>query len=145
MTNVRYIAEWIDNAGGFIRQGGWVFAPAGLVVYEAAVQACSNAVLQYFTNGIPSISGASPGTGQYNLVNDLAVLTFATVPGSTIQVSIPAPFNTIFGPSSNVVDPTNPLIVALIAAVIGTLGDVNGHAATAYVSGIKVSRRVELT
>jgi|SRR5215472_5775692 len=145
MTNVRLIDEWLDQSGGFIRAASWVFAPAGLAAYEAAIQACSNAVLQFSTNGIPTISGATPATGQYDLVQDLAVLIFATVPGATVRVTIPAPLATNFGPSSNVVDPTDPNVAALIAAVIGTLGDVNGNVVTAYVSGIKVSRRAEQT
>jgi len=145
MALVRYIAEWVDNAGGFIRQGGWVFAPAGLGVYEAALQACANPDLQYFTNGIPTISVAAPGTGAYDLVNDTAVLVFATIPGVTIRVIVPGPISTIFGPSSNVVDPTNPLVAALIAATIGTLADSGGNVVTAYVSGVKGSRRTEQT
>ena len=145
MTLVRLIDEWVDDAGGFIRAGSWVFAPAGLGTYESAIQACSNAVLQFSTNGIPSISGATPGTGTYSLVNDLAVLVFATIPGVTIRVTIPAPDVNIFGPSSNVVDPTNTNVAALIAAVIGTLADSSGNVVTAYVSGTKVSRRAEVT
>jgi len=145
MTNVRLIDEWLDQAGGFIRAASWVFAPAGLATYEAAIQACSNGVLQFSTNGIPTISTASPAVGQYDLVQDLAVLIFATVPGSTVRVTIPAPQASIFGPSSNVVDPANPTVAALITAVIGTLGDAAGNAVTAYVSGIKVSRRAEQT
>ena len=145
MVSTRLISEWTDQAGGFIRSANWVFAPVGLATYEAAVQATANAVLQYATNGIPSVSTATPGTGQYDLVSDTAVLVFATVPGSSLQVVIPAPLNSIFGPSSNVVDPTNPLVAALIAAVVGTLGDAAGNAATAFVSGVKSSRRTEQT
>jgi len=143
MVNVRFIAEWIDKAAGFIRSANWVFAAGGLGAYEAAIQACSNGVLQFATNGIPTVSAASPTTGQYDLLSDLAVLVFATVPGSTVVVTIPAPLASIFGPSSNVVDPTNPLVATLIAATIGTLGDAAGNAVTAYVSGTKVSRRTE--
>lgn len=145
MVNVRLISEWLDLAGGFIRAANWVFAPAGLGTYEAAVQACANAVLQFATSGIPTISGATPGSGQYDLVSDTAVLVFATAPGSDLKVVIPAPLGSIFGPSSNVVDPTNPLVAALIAAVVGTLGDAAGNAATAYISGVKSSRRTEQT
>lgn len=145
LTNVRLIDEWIDQAGGYVRAASWVFAPVGLATYEAAIQACSNGVLQFSTNGIPTISAAAPVAGQYDLVQDLAVLVFATIPGSTIRVTIPAPQAGIFGPSSNVVNPAHPAVAALIAAVIGTLGDAGGNAATAYVSGIKVSRRAEQT
>jgi rRNA processing protein Gar1 len=51
----------------------------------------------------------------------------------------------VFGPTSNVVDPLAPLTAALITAVIGTLTDVVGNVATAYVSGVKSSRRTEQT
>jgi hypothetical protein len=143
MTQVRLISEWIDNAGGFLRASSWVFATPGLATYEAAVQACSNAVLQFATNGIPSVSTATPGSGQYNLTTDTAVLIFQTGAGTGVRVVIPGPMNSIFGANSSVVDPTNASVAALIAAVIGTLGDAGGNVVTAYVSGIKSSRRSE--
>lgn len=143
MTQVRLIWEWIDNAGGFLRASNWVFATPGLATLEAAIQACANPNLQYVTNGIPTVSTATPGTGQYNLTTDTAVLQYQTAPGSGIRLVIPGPLNTIFGSNSNIVDPTNALIVALNAAVIGTLGDAAGNAASAYISGAKGSRRTE--
>lgn len=143
MTQVRLISEWIDNAGGFLRASNWVFATPGLSALEAAVQAASNGVLQYSTFGLPAVSGATPGTGQYNLTSDLAVLVFQTGVGTGVRVAIPAPLSAIFGTNSNVVDPTNPTVAAIIAAVVGTLGDAGGNVVTAYVSGIKSSRRVE--
>lgn len=145
MTQVRVIWEWVDNAGGFLRASNWVFATPGLAALEAAIQACANPNLEYVTNGIPTVSTATPGTAQYNLVNDTAVLIYATSVGNNVRIVIPGPLNTIFGAFSNVVDPTNPLVVALNTAVIGTLGDASGNVVTAYVQGIKASRRTEQT
>lgn len=143
MTQVRAIWEWEDNAGGFLRASNWVFATPGLATLEAAIQACSNADLLYATNGIPTVSSGAPGPGTYNLTTDVAVLIFATAAGSNVRVVIPGPDISVFGPDTNVVDPTATTVAALIAAVTGTLGDSAGNVVTGYVSGVKSSRRVE--
>jgi hypothetical protein len=143
VTQVRAIWEWVDNAGGFLRASSWVFSTVGLFALETALQADSNAVLQFTTAAIPDVSSSTPGTGQYNLVTDLALLIFQTGAGTTVRVVIPGPLVTTFGPTSNVVNPLDPATASVIAAVIGTLGDASGNVVTAYVSGIKASRRTE--
>lgn len=141
----RVIWEWVDDAGGFLRSSNWINAAANLAVVDAPLQLASNAQLAFATAATPAISPFAPTAAQYHLVTDLAVLVFATVPGTTIQVVVPGPLATTFGPSSNVVNPLDPTTAALIAAVIGTLADNLGNVATAYVSGIKSSRRTEQT
>lgn len=143
MTQVRAIWEYVDVGGNFLRSSNWVFATPGLGALEAAIQAATNANLLYATNGLPVVGTATPGTGDFPLVVDLALFNFQTVPGSGLQVAVPAPLAALFGPTSTVVDPTAPLSASLIAAVLGTLGDVAGNPATAFISGSKGSRRVD--
>ena len=135
--------EWVDAAGGFLRASNWVVPTGSTGALEAELQTNSNAALQYATVGPPTIGATTPGATQYHLVADIAVQIFATIPGTTIQVVVPGPLATTFGPSSNVVNPLDANVAALIASVIGVLSDAAGNAATAYVSGVKSSRRVE--
>lgn len=141
----RVFWEWVDDAGGFLRASNWINAAANMPTVDAPLQLNSNAQLAFATAGTPAVSPFAPTAAQYHLVTDVAVLVFATIPGTTIQVVIPGPLATTYGPSSNVVDPTNVNVASLIAAVIGTLTDPAGNAATAYVSGVKSSRRTEQT
>jgi hypothetical protein len=144
-TPDRVIWEWQDVAGGFLRGSNFLTSAAVLGTIDVPLQAASNAQIIFATAATPAVSPFSPSGGQYNLVTDIAVLVFATAAPSTIQVIIPAPLNTTFGPSSNVVDPTDPNVAALIAAVIGNVTDAGGFPVTAYVSGVKSSRRTEQT
>jgi len=139
----RVIWEWTDDAGGFLRASNWIDAAAHLGFVDVPLQGASNAQLTYSTAATPAVSPFAPVAAQYHLVTDLAVLVFATGTGSTFQVVVPGPMVAVFGPTSNVVDPLAPLTAALIAGVIGVLTDVLGNVATAYVSGVKSSRRVE--
>ena len=141
----RVIWEWTDDAGGFIRASNWINTAANLGTVDVPLQGASNAQLTFSTAATPAVSPFAPSAGQYHLVTDLAVLIFATGAATTFQVVVPGPMVAVFGPTSNVVDPLAPLTAALIAAVIGTLTDVLGNVATAYVSGVKSSRRTEQT
>jgi hypothetical protein len=145
MTPDRAIWEWIDNAGGFLRSSNWVVPASSTGALEVALQNNSNAALQYATVAPPTVSATTPNGSQYHLVQDIAILVFATVPGTTLTVVVPGPLATTYGPSSNVVDPTDPNVAAIISAVIGVLSDSVGNPATAYVSGVKSSRRTEQT
>lgn len=136
--------EWQDDAGGFLRASNWI-AAGSIAAIDVPLQACSNAQLLYATEGMANVSPFAPVAAQYHLVTDIAVLVFATIPGTTVTIVIPGPLATTFGPSSNVVDPTDPNVAALILAVIGNVADLSGNVVTAYVSGVKSSRRVEQT
>jgi hypothetical protein len=139
----RGIFEWVDVAAGFLRAASWV-APAGPTgPLELALQNASHGELLYVTIAAPTIGAAAPVGGQYHLCQDVALLNFATVPGTSIQVVIPAPIAAVFGPNSTVVESSNVLVAAVIAAVIGVLTDAAGNVVTAYIGGSKASRRTE--
>jgi hypothetical protein len=144
-TPDRVIWEWTDDAGGFIRASNWINAAANLGTVDVPLQAASNAQLTFSTAATPAVSPFAPVAAQYHLVTDIAVLIFATAAATTFQVVVPGPMVAVFGPTSNVVDPLAPLTAALIAGVIGTLTDAVGNVATAFVSGVKSSRRTEQT
>lgn len=139
----RLILEWTDVAAMFLRSSNWIVAGAASGPIVAQMQAISNGAWLYATQGLPAIGVATPVAGQYQLVQDVALLNFATVPGTTVQLVVPAPLNTVFGPNSTIVDITDPGVAALVAQVVGVLADSNGNAVTAFVSGSKASRRVE--
>jgi hypothetical protein len=139
----RGILEWLDVAGGFLRAASWVAVAGPTGPLEVALQNASHAELLYVTIAAPTIGASAPVGGQYHLTQDVALLNFATIPGTSIQVTIPAPVAAVFGANSTVVDPTNPLVAAVIAAAIGVLTDAAGNPVTAYVGGSKASRRTE--
>lgn len=143
MAQARLILEYQDVGGGFLRSANWyddAHSPAGL---EAEIQNVSNTNLLYATGAVPQIGAATPATTQYFLTTDVAVLNFATSAGGRIQVVIPGPKSTIFDAGGNTVDPANSDIVSLIASVVGVLTDSGGNLATAYVTGVRSSRRTE--
>lgn len=139
----RGIFEWVDVAAGFLRASSWVAVGGATGPLEVALQNASNAELEYVTIATPTIGATTPTGAQYRLTQDVALLNFATVPGTSIQVTIPAPIAAVFGANSTVVDPTNALVLAVIAGVLGVLTDVAGNPATAYIGGSKASRRTE--
>lgn len=141
----RVIWEWIDDAGGFLRASNWCVRPAAVNGVFTELQLNSNAATEFATAATPLVGTFTPTGAQYHLVTDLALLLFQTVPGTTLRVVVPGPLATTFGPDSNVVNPLDPNVAALIAAVIGVLTDAGGNPATAYISGIKASRRTEQT
>lgn len=143
VTQIRNFFEYTDVGGNFLRASNWVFAPALLSALEAAVQAGTNANLLFATNGLPVVGTTTPSGNDFPLVTDLALFNFQTGAGAGLQLVVPAPVASMFGPTNNTIDPTNPLAAAIIAAVIGCLGDVGGNAASAFIAGTKASRRVD--
>lgn len=139
----RWIMEYADVASGYLRTSNWLVAglsPAALLPVIAAAQ---NAAMLFSTSALPVVGTGVPVGGQYHLCQDVALLNFATVPGTSVQLAIPGPMNAVFGVGSTVVDSTNPLVAAIIAAAIGLLADQAGNGVTAYISGSKASRRTE--
>jgi hypothetical protein len=143
MVQVRGFWEYTDIAAGFLRSTNWIYSAGGLGALEAAIQAATNSNLMFATFGLPTVGTTTPSDSDYPLVNDLALFNFQTTPGSGVQLTIPAPRISMFGPQLTVIDPTATLSAAVIAAVIGTLGDAAGNPVTAFISGSKSSRKVD--
>jgi len=124
---------WID-AGGRTRQT----IPAGnatLSSIMAQIQAVSNAdVLTWFEGSDNSLS-PSPVSATYPDVADAAILVYADGGGLEARLTVPAPLLSIFLADGSTVDPAT--IVALNAAVIGTLVTASGSAVTTYLSGVR--------
>ena len=135
------VAEWVDALTGYLRLASWVDSGGNPAALQAALQSCSNAELQYATTAVPFIGGLAPVDASYPSVFDVAVLNFQTVPGGALQVVVPAPLRSMFMADGLTVDPTAAVTAALITAVIGTASDAAGNLATAYISGVKSSRR----
>jgi hypothetical protein len=139
----RLISEWIDIAASYLRTSNWIAAGQASGPLNGSVQSASNAILTFATQALPAIGSGTPSGAQYRLTEDVALMNFATVPGTTVQLVIPAPKAGIFGTGSTIVDPSGMLASAIITQAIGVLADLAGNAVTAYVSGSKGSRRTE--
>lgn len=144
MATNRMINEWNDAAGGFLRTANWVDPLGGSASLQAAIEACSNDAMTYSTIGAPRAASNVATAALYYLTTDTVVITFATaVPGQSIRLIIPGPKSSIFKPDGVSVDPTSPLIAALITAAVGTLSNLPGNDAISFIQGVKSSRRTE--
>jgi hypothetical protein len=143
VANARAIWEWLDVSAGFLRASNWYDDTVGIASLEAAMQAASNANLQYVTGAVPEIGVVTPSGSLYPLVQDCAQLLLATVPGTTIKLIIPAPLASIFASDGNTVDPTNLDVLDIVTAATGHITDSAGNPVTAYQSGVRMQRRRE--
>lgn len=139
----RYITEWNDQAGGYLRSGNYAGTGLSPAALNAALQALSNANLSPVTYGIALNPGTGPVNAPYPYVSTTAVLNFMTTALTGVRLTVPAPVYGVFGSDSFTVDPTNPLIAAAIAAATGFLSDANGNLVTTYTTGVRASRQVE--
>jgi hypothetical protein len=140
----RIINEWLDGAGGFLRTAGWVDSTVSSGPLLTALQAASNAELLYSEQSLPRTATTTPNPGAtWWLCTDTVVLTFVCADLTNVGLIIPGPTAAIFLAGGLVVDPANGLVAAIIAAAIGTVRNATGSAVTAFVSGVKSSRRTE--
>lgn len=113
----------------------------------AALDACTNAKavrvgFSFLIVEAQLIVGTTPpNNAEYSSVTDGARLQFANGVGSRTSLTVPAPLESDFGASSNVVDSTNANVAALIAEIQIAASDKGGNVFNLYKGGIKVGRR----
>lgn len=139
----RLINEYLDFASKYLRTGNWLNPASSAAALSAAIQAATNANLYLATRGRPVVGTTTPSDALYGPVQDMMNMVFVTAIPTQVQLSIPAPVAAVFGAGGQTVDPTNALVAAIISAAVGTLTDINGNPVTAFVSGVKSSRRTE--
>lgn len=140
----RIVNEWIDGAGGFLRTAGWIDSTVSSGPLLTAMQAASNAELLYSEQGLPRTATASPNPGvTWWLCTDTAIFTFICLDLTNVGLIIPGPDSSMFLPGSLVIDPASTLAAAIIAQAIGVVLNPVGSPVTAFVSGVKSSRRTE--
>jgi len=134
----RYMV-WVD-ANGFTRLT-LVNGTSPLSGVQSALLAQSNAdVLNAVEGTLNAFTPAPPG-GTYRTVGDAAILTFTDASGSLVDITLPAPLSSIFLADTVTVDST--AIAAIIAAVVGTVTTANGGVTTAFVGGLRTTKRGE--
>ncbi len=112
-----------------------------------AINACTNGkairtgVSVLFIEAQLIVGTAPPTNAEYSSVTDGARLQFANGVGSRMSLTIPAPLESDFGGTSNVVDSTGANIGALIAIIEADAADKGGNLFNLYKGGIKVGRR----
>ena len=137
------VFEWTDAASGFLRASNWCVNTGLSGTFLLTLQAMSNASNTTTVEGPAVVSPTPAGSGQYSLSTTTAVLNFVTGIGSGVQVTVPAPVAAIFAADGVTVDPTNAVVAAFVAQVVGTLTDGAGNVVTAYTQGVRSSRKVE--
>jgi len=124
---------WID-ANGRTRQT-IIRTLAGAAAIVGAAEAASNAVQQDLWESFAAGGIGVPVAATYQAVADAADMLYQTASGSVLRLTVPAAQLGIFKADKVTVDPTNPLVTALNAAVIGSLSDGAGNPAAVYLGG----------
>lgn len=111
-------ATEVDPGGG---------APAALAL---GVQGVSNSLVNSVEVQIYAVNNApgTAGTGPYDRVQDKLELQFLCDDGSTVTLQIPGPKQTVLLPNNFDVDPSDPLVAALVAAMIANGKSAQGAA-----------------
>jgi hypothetical protein len=134
----RYMT-WID-ANGFTRLT-LVNGNATLSGVQTQLLAQSNAdVLNMVESALTVFAPAPPG-GTYRTVGDAAILTFQDAGGNLTDITLPAPLSSIFLADQETVDITQ--IGGIIGAVVGTVVTPAGGNVTAFVAGVRVTKKGE--
>jgi len=122
-------------AGAIDPSGGAIQAIA------TALQALTKAVSPRQESGTQNGEAtASASAGHYGVVEDRMDLTFRADDGSTQVIQIPGPKDTCFMTNSDIVDPTDAAVAALIAFVHGTSVGFFGQTLT-FVKGIRSRKK----
>lgn len=133
--------EWADANGAFYRTRNYMAAGANPAAFLAALQALCNAGLQQETHGGVTTFTATPPTAgtPYDTIYQVGQVSYLTVPPAGIRVMLPALMKSLLLPDGIRIDPLN--LVALDAAVLATLTDATGNAATVRTTAILTDRR----
>lgn len=142
MADMRASLIWQD-ASGLMRQTV-ITTLAGSSAIRSALAGTTNAAFHtYWESALAALSGAAVNAN-YQSVKIAASLTYTTASGSILRLTIPSPSLSIFLPDKVTIDPSNASIVALNAAVIGSLSDGSGNAAIGYLGGTVQPARNDL-
>jgi hypothetical protein len=142
-VNRRYMV-WVD-ANGFTRltllNGTGSLIGPDLTTVQTTLVASSNAdVLNSVESGL-TVNVPFPPGGVFRTVGDAAILTFTDAGGSLVDITLPAPLASIFLADGLTVDITQ--IAAIIGAVVGTVVTPAGGTVTAYVAGLRQTKKGE--
>jgi len=124
---------WLD-ASGRTRQT-IVKTLAGAVALEGFLQAASLATLNTTWESVMTINPTAASAGTYQNTGDSARLAFQTAAGNIVRLTLPAPTIAIFLADRITVDPANTLVIAIVAAAIGSLTDGSGNAVVSFLGG----------
>jgi len=137
VTNVNRSILWVDGAGGSTITLVRAITSANSI--ETELLAVSNADWFNEWEGPLNINlSPSPTVAAYQSVSQRAALTFLCADGTTARVDIVAPKLGIFLADGITVDAST--ITSLITACVGTLLSATLSPATAFLSGILLTR-----
>lgn len=136
----RSVVEWRDANLDWMRVSWNQATGSTAAALVAALQAASNAGVAERVEG-PRVIVATAGVdAQYAGVEQVAVLTFCTAPGTLVKLVYPAPKSaTVL--ASGEIDASNATIAALITAALAVLVDSSGQPVIAYAGGVLTHRR----
>ena len=132
---------WADVFGA-TRLTWYTYATgATLPPFAIALAACAQPQPIQVVAGAVQTGTVAPGSSPYANVADSAVLTFATALGNTVGLVIPGFTEALYLADNQTVDPAQPLVIALVAAVLALpLVDSAANPVIAYVGGLRQKR-----
>lgn len=137
----RAYVQWADSAGNG-RLTWYTYSTGGVLLpFSAALQTCVNPAPVSVVAATVQVPGGVPSTNPYLSVNDAAVLQFATSVGSIVGLIAPGFREALYLADNQTVDPAQPDVIALVAAVIALpLVDSAGNPAISFIGGIRQKR-----
>lgn len=112
----------------------------------AALTACSNGKVTrrgysvMFDEAQYIVGTAPPTNAEYSSVTDGARLQFSNNLAERYALTVPAPLESVFGASTNIVDSTNANVAALIALIQTAASGASATLFNLYKGGTKVGR-----
>ena len=137
----RVYLVWVD-VNGATRLTWCTYATgATLAPFTLALAACSQPQPTQAVAGTVQTFSVPPGSSPFSSVTDSAVLSFATSVGSTVGLVVPGFTEALYLGDNQTVDPAQPLVIALAAAVLALpLVDAAGNPAIMFIGGLRQKR-----
>lgn len=133
--------EWQDANGAFYRTRNYMAAGSNPTAFLSALQGLCNAGLQQETHGgVTAFVSTAPISGTaYDSVFQIGQVSYTTATPAGIRVMLPALIKTNLLPDNIRINPSS--LAAFDTAVLATLTDNLGNAATVRTTAIATDRR----
>jgi len=131
-TYNQILVDWLDANGlggqNFLStQDQTAGTDGAYAALATALTNISDAGLVAITFQKPSIHTPAAGSGPYKSCSDRAVFNLRSSANTAGTLNVVAPKSSIFLSDNKTVDMSNSLVVALVTAVTGVLGDSHGN------------------
>lgn len=137
----RAYVNWGDAYGGSRLTWYTYEDGADLAPFSDAIDAVCNPVPLTVVAAVVQTPSLTPSTDPYPNVADSAVLSFVTALGNTVGVICPGFKESLYMADNQTVDPAQPLVIALVGAVLSLpVVDNAGNPVLSFIGGLRQRR-----